>query len=482
MYLKTVKVAGFKSFADRTRLEFRPGVAVVVGPNGSGKSNLVDAIHWVMGTQAPRSLRTSRMEDVIFAGTATRPALNRAEVTVIFDNAVRDLPLDLDEVAITRRLYRDGSSDYEINGAACRLLDVQELLSDSGVGRHQHVIVNQGQVDSVLSAGPEEHRAIIEEAAGILKHKLRKERALRRLERTDEDVTRLKDVLAEVTRQMRPLKRQAEAAERHHLVSGEVKALVLQLSGQDLRDLDSRAAAALAEETALAERTESARVEVGQLAAELRTLTTEASSLGAALDRDGAAAARLETTLERLRRVAQVAQERHRTRRARREDADERRRDLTVELGSIRGELEEAVASETSAGARAEQFEQRFRILEDEERSFADQESLSAEGALAVVQGDLLSLTAADQRDQRESEAVTQRIEFVGAHLLAEADESNRIREEIRLLDVEVGLAQAGYEQAARARRLDQDQWEAAELEHTEGRLEVVAARARLEA
>ena len=204
MYLKTLKVVGFKSFADRTRLEFRPGVSVVVGPNGSGKSNLVDAIHWVMGTQAPKSLRTQKMEDVIFAGTATRPALNRSEVTVVFDNASRMLPLDLDEVSVTRRLYRDGSSDYEINGVDCRLLDVQELLADSGVGRHQHIIVNQGQVDSVLNAGPDEHRAIIEEAAGILKHKLRKERALRRLERTDEDVLRLSDVLGEITRQMRP--------------------------------------------------------------------------------------------------------------------------------------------------------------------------------------------------------------------------------------------------------------------------------------
>ena len=182
MYLKTLKLVGFKSFADRTRLEFRPGISVVVGPNGSGKSNLVDAVHWVLGTQAPTSLRTSRMEDVIFAGTVTRPALGRAEVTVVFDNSSRDLVLDLDEVAITRRLFRDGTSEYEINGVACRLLDVTELLSDSGVGRHQHIIVNQGQVDSILAADNDEHRAVIEEAAGILKHKLRKERALRRFD------------------------------------------------------------------------------------------------------------------------------------------------------------------------------------------------------------------------------------------------------------------------------------------------------------
>ena len=312
-------------------------MSVVVGPNGSGKSNLVDAIHWVMGTQAPKSLRTQKMEDVIFAGTATRPALSRSEVTVMFDNASRTLPLDLDEVSVTRRLYRDGSSDFEINGVTCRLLDVQELLADSGVGRHQHIIVNQGQVDWILNAGPEEHRAIIEEAAGILKHKLRKDRASRRLERTDEDVTRLNDVLGEINRQMRPLKRQAEAAERHQSVAAQVRDLTLFIGGEDLRALDSRLTEARSEEAELVKRSEAAEEEVAGLAIEVRRLTTEASVLGEALDRDGAAAARLETTLERLRRVAQVAQERHRTRQARLEGADERRKDLTEELEVAEG-------------------------------------------------------------------------------------------------------------------------------------------------
>jgi chromosome segregation protein len=482
MYLKTLKVVGFKSFADRTRLEFRPGVSVVVGPNGSGKSNLVDAIHWVMGTQAPKSLRTQKMEDVIFAGTATRPALNRSEVTVVFDNASRMLPLDLDEVSVTRRLYRDGSSDYEINGVDCRLLDVQELLADSGVGRHQHIIVNQGQVDSVLNAGPDEHRAIIEEAAGILKHKLRKERALRRLERTDEDVLRLSDVLGEITRQMRPLKRQAEAAERHLSVVRQVHDLTLFIGGEDLRSLDSRLSEARSEEAGLSTRSEAAQRDIGELAIELRRLTTEASVLGETLDRDGAAAARLETTLERLRRVAQVAQERHRTRKARLEGADERRKDLHEELQSLQAELEEAALAETQAGSMAVQHEQRFRLLEDEERSMTDQENLSAEGALAVVQGDLLSLGAGDQRDRRELEALSQRLAVVGEQRTAETAERIRLGDEIRALDTEVGIAQVTYENLAAARRSDQESWEAAEVAHTEKRLEVAAAQARLEA
>ena len=213
MHLKTLTLVGFKSFADRTRLDCEPGVTVVVGPNGTGKSNLVDALAWVMGTQATSVLRTQRMEDVIFAGTATRPALGRAEVSLTFDNTDGSLPLDVAEVTIARRLYRDGTSDYEINGTSCRLLDIQELLSDSGVGRHQHVIVGQGRVDQVLNAGPEEHRAVIEEAAGVIKHRQRRDRSLRRLEATDVDLARLQDLLAEQQRHMGPLKRQARAAD-----------------------------------------------------------------------------------------------------------------------------------------------------------------------------------------------------------------------------------------------------------------------------
>ena len=161
MLLKKLTLVGFKSFADRTRLEFDAGVNVVVGPNGSGKSNLLDAIAWVMGTQATRSLRTEKMEDVVFAGTATRPAVSRAEVSVTFDNSDGFLPIDLSEITITRRLYRDGTSEYEMNRTPCRLLDIQELLSDGGVGRHQHVLVSQGQIGTILTARPDEHRAVI---------------------------------------------------------------------------------------------------------------------------------------------------------------------------------------------------------------------------------------------------------------------------------------------------------------------------------
>ena len=253
MLLKKLTLVGFKSFADRTRLEFDAGVNVVVGPNGSGKSNLLDAVAWVMGTQATRSLRTEKMEDVVFAGTATRPSVSRAEVSLTFDNSDGFLPIDLSEITITRRLYRDGTSEYEMNRTPCRLLDIQELLSDGGVGRHQHVLVSQGQIGTILTARPDEHRAVIEEAAGITKHRGRRDRAIRRLDATELDVDRLNDILSEKRRALRPLKRQANAAARHGSVKAEAKALRLWLGGEAIRELRTREAEASAEDDSRSE-------------------------------------------------------------------------------------------------------------------------------------------------------------------------------------------------------------------------------------
>jgi chromosome segregation protein len=402
MYLRSLKLAGFKSFADRTRLEFEPGVTVVVGPNGSGKSNVVDALGWVMGTQSPSSLRTQKMEDVIFAGTATRPELGRAEVTIIFDNASGRLPLDLPEVSITRRLYRDGSSDYEINGVGCRLLDIQELLSDSGVGRQQHILVGQGQITQILTAKPEDHRAVIEEAAGILKHRLRKDRSVRRLERTDADVLRLEDILRELKRQIRPLKRQADDAARHGAVKDELRAIRLWLGGERLRSIDARLAEVATAEHAAAARLEGAEASLAAVEAGLPALEAEVGAAGARLDKVSESAARLEAILERTRGMVRVARERRRSLAARLEGADERREDLGEEANELRIALESASAEETAARAAVDSAELALRALEDEERSLAEQESLPTEGAVAVVRGDLRSLEAARSRDARE--------------------------------------------------------------------------------
>src|SRR5918998_262588 len=212
MFLKSLTLRGFKSFADKTVLDFEPGITVVVGPNGSGKSNVVDALSWVLGTHSAKSLRGGSMSDVIFAGAPGRPALGRAAVDITIDNTAGTLPIDFSEVTVSRAMFASGENDYAINSVACRLLDVQELLSDTGLGRENHTIVGQGQLDAILNAKPEDRRAFIEEAAGILKHRRRKERALRKLAQTEQHLERLTDLLRELRRQLRPLERQAEAA------------------------------------------------------------------------------------------------------------------------------------------------------------------------------------------------------------------------------------------------------------------------------
>lgn len=275
MFLKRLTMKGFKSFADTTVLEFEPGVTAVVGPNGSGKSNVVDAVAWVLGAQSTRALRSQRMDDVIFMGTASRPALGRAEVALTLDNGSGRLPVEGAEVTISRTLFRNGDSEYAINGTTCRLLDIQELLSDSGVGRQQHMIIGQGQLDAILTSTPENRRAVIEEAAGVLKHRRRKERAQRRLEATQENLERLGDLVREVRRQMRPLERQAASArsfaeietdlraarhalvaERHHTFAARRRELEAELAGveaaeregrEELVTLDARAQAVAAE-------------------------------------------------------------------------------------------------------------------------------------------------------------------------------------------------------------------------------------------
>ncbi|WP_448810330.1 chromosome segregation protein SMC [Agromyces bauzanensis] len=223
MYLKSLTLKGFKSFAQPTTFAFEPGVTCIVGPNGSGKSNVVDALAWVMGEQGAKTLRGGKMEDVIFAGTATRGPLGRAEVSLTIDNADGALPIEYSEVTISRTLFRNGASEYAINGETCRLLDVQELLSDSGLGREMHVIVGQGQLDAVLHASAEDRRGFIEEAAGILKHRRRKEKTLRKLDAMQANLTRLSDLAGEIRRQLKPLGRQAEVAREAATIAAVVR-------------------------------------------------------------------------------------------------------------------------------------------------------------------------------------------------------------------------------------------------------------------
>jgi chromosome segregation protein len=312
VHLKSLTLRGFKSFASSTTLRFEPGITAVVGPNGSGKSNIIDAVAWVLGEQGAKSLRGGKMEDVIFAGTAGRPPLGRAEVVLTIDNTDGALPIDYTEVTISRLMYRTGESEYAINGNPCRLLDVQELLSDSGIGRELHVIIGQGQLDSVLQARPEDRRGFIEEAAGILKHRKRKEKALRKLEAMQANLARLTDLTAELRRQLKPLGRQAEVARRAAVIQAEWRDARLRLLADDVvtlrADLDREAA----DETLVRER----RMAVEAEYADVRARETE---LDAASQSDAPRLAlaqetwyRLSSLRERLRGTASLAAERHR--------------------------------------------------------------------------------------------------------------------------------------------------------------------------
>ncbi|OFE16671.1 chromosome segregation protein SMC [Humibacillus sp. DSM 29435] len=310
MYVKSLTLKGFKSFASATHLRLEPGITCIVGPNGSGKSNVVDALAWVMGEQGAKSLRGGKMEDVIFAGTAGRPPLGRAEVALTIDNTDGALPIDYSEVTIARTMFRNGGSDYSINGTSCRLLDVQELLSDSGIGREMHVIVGQGQLDTVLRATPEERRGFIEEAAGVLKHRKRKERALRKLETMEANLTRVADLTGEIRRQLGPLGRQAETARKAAMVQADARDARLRLLADDLVQLTSTLEQEVADESALITRRTEVEQALGELANRLGALEAEAEAARPALSRAQDDYVALGRLVERLSATRSLADER----------------------------------------------------------------------------------------------------------------------------------------------------------------------------
>ena len=380
MYLKSLTLRGFKSFASATTLQLEPGITCIVGPNGSGKSNVVDALAWVMGEQGAKSLRGGKMEDVIFAGTSGRPPLGRAEVALTIDNSDGALPIEYSEVTISRTMFRNGGSEYAINGQSCRLLDVQELLSDSGIGREMHVIVGQGQLDSILHATPEDRRGFIEEAAGVLKHRKRKEKALRKLDSTDGNLTRLNDLLTEIRRQLKPLGRQAEVARKAAVVQADVRDARARLLADDLVTARTALEQELADETVLLER----RAEVEAAIEEARRAE---GALEAALREDLPALAKAQETwfalsglrerlkgtaglaAERVRNAAETADEQASTGRdpdqleAEAERVRAQEREIAAEVERNRAGLEEAVAARNEAEAAHQEEERRVAGL-----------------------------------------------------------------------------------------------------------------------
>ncbi len=311
MYLKSLTLRGFKSFASATSLRLESGITCVVGPNGSGKSNIVDALSWVMGEQGVKSLRGGKMEDVVFAGTTSRPPLGRAEVTLTIDNSDGALPIEYAEVTISRLMFRSGQSEYAINGDHCRLLDVQELLSDSGMGREMHVIVGQGQLDDILHAGPEARRALIEEAAGVLKHRRRKEKALRKLEAMQANLTRLVDLTAELSRRLKPLGRQAEMARKAAVIQAELRDARLRLLADDYVTLAAELQRDEADEAAAVARRTSLDQELAQARRQETSLDQAAQQAAATLARAQETWFALSSLAERLRSTQHLAAQRH---------------------------------------------------------------------------------------------------------------------------------------------------------------------------
>ena len=308
MYLKSLTLRGFKSFAQPTTFALEPGVTCIVGPNGSGKSNVVDALAWVMGEQGAKTLRGGKMEDVIFAGTSTRGPLGRAQVTLTIDNSDGALPIEYAEVTISRTLFRNGGSEYAINGEQCRLLDVQELLSDTGLGREMHVIVGQGQLDRVLHATPEDRRGFIEEAAGILKHRRRKEKTLRKLDAMQANLTRLSDLTGELRRQLKPLGRQAEVARKAQTVASVARDAKARILADDVTRLRAELAEHLAVETG--QKSERIVLQEQLEQVRIRQQHVEQSMVSDDVDRARTVVHGLDSVHERLQSLAALARQR----------------------------------------------------------------------------------------------------------------------------------------------------------------------------
>ena len=437
MFLKALTLKGFKSFADSTTLTLEPGVTVVVGPNGSGKSNVVDAIAWVLGAQAPSAVRSQKMDDVIFAGTAKRPALGRAEVSLTLDNTSGLLPIDFTEVTITRTLFRTGESEYQINGAPVRLLDVQDLLSDSGVGRQQHVIVSQGQIDSVLNARPEDRRAIIEEAAGVLKYRKRKEKAERRLEATEGNLLRVQDLLREVRRQLRPLERQAEAAKRHGDLVKELNALRLYLAGREVATHRDRLAVLTTEGIDHTQHHGALQESLAKV--ELDIVDTEAQLAAMGGFDLGDQLTRAEQLSERVRGLGAVLTERRRSL-----DRDRGRlmdtgvvANLESEAARLANELTEVEAAlERLAPDEAELHEAEAELAAERDR-FKDDHAppelalgTTAAGAAAEVRGELRTLRASLDRGTSESSRMAARMRALDERIARLQSEIDRYRGE----------------------------------------------------
>jgi len=415
---------GFKSFASATTLRFEPGITCVVGPNGSGKSNVVDALAWVMGEQGAKSLRGGKMEDVIFAGTAGRPPLGRAEVSLTIDNTDGALPIEYTEVTISRIMFRNGGSEYAINGTACRLLDIQELLSDSGIGREMHVIVGQGQLDAVLRAGPEERRAFIEEAAGILKHRKRKEKALRKLDAMQANLTRITDLTTELRRQLKPLGRQAEVARRAVSIQADLRDAKLRLLADEFVNLQLAYRQETEDDQAVRTRRAKIEQEVAQCLAQETELEQSVQELVPHLAATQEAWYRLSSLRERLRGTGSLA--------------GERVRNLT--------QLAQGAQAERP-GRDPEEMEREAEYIREQEDALAE-EIAQAQEALADAVRRRGEAESAHGAEERRLAAAVRSAADRRENLAKLAGRVGAVRSKLTAADAELGRLNAAHEEA----------------------------------
>jgi chromosome segregation protein len=436
VHLRSITLRGFKSFADRTTLTLDPGLIGIVGPNGAGKSNLIDALVWSLGTLSSRSLRAEKMEDVIFTGTEQRKQLGMSQVTLTFDNTDGAFPLDFSEVQIGRTLYRDGASEYAINGTQCRLLDVQELLAEAGLGREMHAVVAQGQVDDIVQSKPEELRAYVEEAAGISKHRRRKERALRKIEQVSMDIDRAADVASELRRQLRPLRAQAEQARRHTEITERLREIRIRRAVGELEALERDRKRAL-------EVREGASEAMGDLRAKLEELRALRGDADRKLDASRRASSGTRKGLEHLRsaqasalRAVIVLRERaHATPDIRRRDAIvAKQTELDTDEQEVRSALDELATTLTEretklAAARERSGELRLTNAGDGQRLAQARDELTQAEAQARAD-EQAEITA-----RAEARASSERVDRSGSEIARLNDQASVVRREIEELD-----------------------------------------------
>ncbi|MFC6706235.1 chromosome segregation protein SMC [Flexivirga alba] len=492
MYVKSLTLKGFKSFASATSMKLEPGITCIVGPNGSGKSNVVDALAWVMGEQGAKSLRGGKMEDVIFAGTTGRAPLGRAEVTLTIDNSDGALPIDYTEVTISRTMFKGGGSEYAINGTSCRLLDIQELLSDSGIGREMHVIVGQGQLDAVLRATPEERRGFIEEAAGVLKHRKRKERALRKLDAMETNLARVTDLTTEIRRQLGPLGRQAETARKAATIQSDVRDARLRLLADDLAQLTSNLEQEVADETALLERQQSVEKSLAAAKSRLEQLEHEAAQISPALTKTQEQWFGLSSLKERIEATATLAAERVRL--LSEDDEHEESRSgrspeqLQQQAAKVRDEHDELQQQIAQAQVALEQATSRRADLEQAHQ--AEQQRLTKLARAAADRREGLAKLEGQVGARRSrSEARESELGRLTASMAEVVERSTRAEREFAALEATIAQDEAGeedldtaYEEAQAKLDKVKEAFEAAREDERTAERERTGQQARLEA